>query len=101
MGLFLVVAPALGIAADGRVPRGSSVRVASEFPGTDVGAQVNAAYADLPDHGGAIYLNEGGTFSTPIAFTTPGKPVLLVGLPGDVVTLTYTGTGGTALTFGE
>jgi hypothetical protein len=78
---------------------GSSVRVASEFPGLDIGAQINAAYADLPPAGGAIRLNAGGSFATPIIFGTKDKPVVLEGIPGDVGTLTYTAATGTAITF--
>lgn len=78
---------------------GPSVRIASDFPGADIGAQINAAYADLPPGGGAILLKTGGSFSTPVVFGTEDKPVLLEGLPGDVVTLTYTATAGTAITF--
>ncbi len=46
-----------------------------------------------------IVLREGGSFSTPISFAQNGKPALLIGVPGDVVTLTYTGADGTAITF--
>jgi hypothetical protein len=67
---------------------GPSVRLASFFPGADLGERINAAYADLPPGGGAILLSEGGSFSTPIVFSTEGKPVVLEGLPADVVTLT-------------
>ena len=75
------------------------VRKASDFPGADIGDQINAAYADLPAQGGAIMVEQGGTFSTPIVFATPGKPALLIGLPGDIIMLTYAGTSGTAITF--
>ncbi len=85
--------------AAGIYAAGPSVRNASTFPGVDIGDQINAAYADLPAQGGAIMLEQGGAFSTPIVFGTDGKPALLIGLPGDIVTLTYTGTGGTAITF--
>src|SRR5260370_7763657 len=78
---------------------GPSVRNASAFPGVDIGDQINAAYADLPAQGGAIMLEQGGAFSTPIVFGTDGKPALLIGLPGDIVTLTYTGTAATAISF--
>jgi len=78
---------------------GPSVRVVPALAGADIGAQINAAYADLPATGGAIILIEGGSFSTPISFATPNKPVLLEGLPGDVITLTYTGSSGAAVTF--
>src|SRR6266852_323570 len=81
-------------------PHGSpSVRTASDFPGSDLGAQITAAYADLPAHGGAILLTESGTISTPIVFGTNGKPVLLIGLPGNIITLPYSGATGTAITF--
>jgi hypothetical protein len=77
----------------------SSVRNASDFPGADIGAQINAAYADLPPAGGTILLKAGGSFSVPIVFGTKDKPVLLQGIPGDVVSLTYTATSGTAIIF--
>ncbi|SRR5579864_1557556 len=80
-------------------PRSPSIRVAADFPGTDVGGQINAAYADLPDNGGQISVTEGGSFATPIVFGKNNKPVLVVGVPGDVVNLIYTGTSGTAITF--
>jgi len=77
----------------------SSVRKASAFPGADIGEQINAAYADLPSQGGAILIDQSASFSTPIAFATDGKPALLIGLPGDIVTLAYTGDSGSAITF--
>jgi len=83
---------------EGRRRSSPSVRYASDFPGVDVGARIDAAYAALPPGGGAVIVEDGGSFSIPVAFNTPGKPVLLSGLPGDVVTLTWTGTG-TAVTF--
>jgi hypothetical protein len=82
----------------GLTPQGSSVRYASTFPGQDVGDQINRAYADLPSSGGMI-VTEGGSFASPIVFATKDKPVLLVGIPGDVVTLTYAGASGVAITF--
>ena len=81
------------------VGAGPYVRVASSFPGTDVGEQIAAAYADLPGQGGLIVLTTGGSFSKPLVFGENGKAVLLVGLPGDVITLTYAGTTGAAITF--
>ena len=96
---FLLTCLCLANPVDASLPQGPSVRVAADFPGGDIGSKINAAYADLPDRGGVIILKEGGAFSTPISFARNGKPVLLIGIPGDVVTLTYTGTGGTAVTF--
>ncbi|HEX5226666.1 MAG TPA: hypothetical protein VFW44_03110 [Bryobacteraceae bacterium] len=103
--LLCVCAALLGVAnaraADGHAQsrRMSRFTVSeADFLGEDVGQRINAAYAALPPTGGEIMLEESGSFSTPVAFTTPGKPVLLTGIPGDVVTLTFTGTG-TAMTF--
>ncbi|HKE23207.1 MAG TPA: hypothetical protein VKB88_12655 [Bryobacteraceae bacterium] len=100
LSVLLTVLPIFG-AERGSVfaMEGPSVRVASNFPGADIGAQINAAYADLPSGGGAILLQTGGAFATPVVFGTKDKPVLLEGLPGDVVTLTYTATAGSAITF--
>ncbi|HEY1241040.1 MAG TPA: hypothetical protein VGF16_10805 [Bryobacteraceae bacterium] len=77
----------------------ASVRYAAVSSGTDMGAQINALYDSLPPAGGVIYVEESASFATPIVFGTDGKPVLLIGLPGDVVTLTYTGSSGVAITF--
>jgi hypothetical protein len=85
--------------AIGAVTEGPNVRKAAAFHGVDIGEQINAAYADLPATGGAILLEESAAFSTPIVFGADGKPALLIGLPGDIVTLTYTGNSGTAITF--
>jgi hypothetical protein len=73
---------------------------ATDFPGADIGAQVNAAYAALPSTGGTIIIPAGSySQSTAILFTTASKPVLLKGDPAGAATLTWTGTGtSTALT---
>jgi hypothetical protein len=76
-----------------------SVRYASTTPGMDMGAEINALYESLPATGGEIVVQESASFAIPIVFGTNGKPVLLVGLPADIVTLTYTGSTGTAITF--
>lgn len=50
------------------------------FAGSDIGAQINSAYALLPANGGTIKIipsNSCYSYSTPIAFTTSGKYVLL------------------------
>src|SRR3984885_4662451 len=96
---FLVFFPLIAFAADRFSPRDPSVVNAANFPGADIGEQINTAYASLPARGGVIMLIESSSFSTPIVFEQNGKPSLLIGLPGDVVTLTYTGAGGTAMTF--
>jgi len=75
------------------------VRHASPAPGVDMGAEINALYDSLPAAGGEIVVEQSASFATPILFGTNDKPVLLVGLPADIVTLTYTGLGGTAITF--
>src|ERR1700722_3639761 len=77
----------------------SSIRYASPIPDMDMGAEINALYDSLPPTGGEIVVKESASFATPIVFGTNNKPVLLVGLPADIVTLTYTGPDGTAITF--
>lgn len=76
-----------------------NVRFADQFSGSDIGAQINAAYTNLPSTGGVIVVAKAGSFSTPIVFNTVGKRVLLIGSPGGSVILTYTPTTGTAITF--
>jgi hypothetical protein len=77
----------------------SSIRYAAPIPVMDMGSEINALYDSLPSVGGEIVLQESASFVTPIVFETHNKPVLLVGLPGDIVTLTYPGSSGTAITF--
>jgi hypothetical protein len=76
-----------------------SIRYTLPVRGVDMGTQINALYNSLPANGGVIVVKASASFATPIVFGTKDKPVLLVGLPGDVVTLTYTGYAGTAITF--
>jgi hypothetical protein len=78
---------------------GSSFRLASPIPGMDLGVEINAIYDSLPATGGVIAVQQSASFSTPIVFGTKDKPVLLTGLPADIVTLTYTGLSGVAMTF--
>jgi hypothetical protein len=82
-----------------RVPSASSIRYAVPVSGVDMGAQINNLYNSLPATGGEIVVKESATFATPVIFGTKDKPVLLVGLPADIVTLTYTGLTGVAVTF--
>ncbi len=63
-------------------PRFAQILDASQFPGSDIGAQINNAYAALPATGGHIIIPakaDGScyNFSTPIVFATAGKYVLL------------------------
>lgn len=76
----------------------NQVRYASQFPGSDCGAKINAAYVDLPPDGGKIVIEASCIFATPIFFNTPGKMGLLEGFPGASVNLTFTGLSGTAIT---
>ena len=81
---------------------------ANSFPGSDIGAQINSAYADLPAAGGTIqvYIPAGGlSFSTPVSINTASKPARIEclsnsGLPYSETLngLTYTGSGA-AFTF--
>src|SRR3954447_2405962 len=77
---------------------GSVARISTNFSGADCGAQINAAYADLPSAGGKIIVPSSCTFATPILFGTANKVAILEG-SGNPTTLTYTGTTGTAVTF--
>lgn len=73
----------------------------SNFPGSDIGAKINAAYASLPSSGGIIQLEPSATcytFTTPIVFGTGSKNVILRGTGGSTC-LQYTATSGTAITF--
>ncbi len=74
----------------------NNVLYADQFPGVDMGAKINNAYASLPSGGGQIVVTASSTFSTPINFNTAGKFVNLKCNPN--VQLTYTGTG-TSTTF--
>jgi hypothetical protein len=99
-----LVSSGLSIASNlvgvGTVPVATApIRYASAIPGVDMGTEINALYDTLPATGGEIVVQESASFATPILFGTNGKPVLLVGLPADIVTLTYTGSSGVALTF--
>lgn len=65
---------------------------ASTFPGSDIGAKINAAYAALPATGGNITVPSGTfSFSTPIVFGTNNKFFHLMG-QGQGTVLNYTGT---------
>ena len=73
--------------------------------GTDVGAALNTAYANLPATGGTIYVaSTGGAgathalFSTPIVFGTSGKTVSVIGVGENATVLEWTPLTGTAMT---
>jgi hypothetical protein len=60
---------------------------------SDIGTQINAAYAALPSTGGIIVIPAGSySFSNEIAITTAGKTAMIECAPGGQTTLTYTGT---------
>ena len=80
------------------------------WPGADIGAWINAAYAALPPNGGAIdvFCDSGSAaanFSTPVIFNTSNKYVKLRGRctansSGGGLTLNYTPTAASvAMTF--
>jgi len=78
-------------------------RYAENFTGADIGAKVNAAYADLPPAGGTIVITPSSDgscveFTTPIVFGINQKPVLLAGTP-NATCIHYTATSGAAITF--
>jgi hypothetical protein len=84
-----IVAPPVQIfCGSGSIVLGSSLNSPIQalwFPGSDIGAQINNAYAALPVQGGNIVVAPNSTgncynFSTPIAFTTVNKYVTLTGV---------------------
>jgi hypothetical protein len=84
-----------------------SIRYADQFPGVDIGDQINHAAADCPPSGCVIHVAAGNySFSTQITLHT-GYPLTLVCDPGgnqnggSVATtlLNYVGQSGTAITF--
>jgi hypothetical protein len=84
-----------------------SVRYADQFPGVDIGDQINHAAADCPPSGCVIHVAAGNySFSTQMTLHT-GYPLTLVCDPGgnqnggSVATtlLNYVGQSGTAITF--
>lgn len=72
---------------------------ASQFPGSDIGAQINNAYAAAVAasvKGCIITLPAGAfSFSTPINIGTDGVRASIRGCPGDGTMLTYTGANST------
>ena len=78
----------LGTQVQGVLPAangGNAALVATSFPGSDIGAQINAAYAACPANTGCAILvppPAGGSFYkmvTPIVFGTSGKNVSQIG----------------------
>ncbi len=80
----------------------NSIRFADQFPGLDIGAQINAAYADCPATGCTIMLPASlscHSYSTPIVFGTSSKAVVLKGASRHATCLSYTSDAGNAVTF--
>jgi hypothetical protein len=84
-------------AGDVVVKQLNNIRFASQYPGADIGAKINAAIADLPAEGGTVLVDVQGSnsFSTPITIT---KPLRMTGLGRHATVLNYTGTAGAAVT---
>jgi len=89
--------------------RVGNIRWADQFPGSDIGAKINNAYADCPAAGCVIQVALGNySFSTPIVFG-PGPPPKLrcggstSGIPisNGAVQLNYTASSGNAITFND
>jgi hypothetical protein len=73
------------------------IRHANQFPGIDIGTQINNAYADCPANGCHIKVDAGNyVFATPILFSTVAKPAWLECDPG-MTTLTYAPVSGNAI----
>lgn len=74
------------------------------FSGSDIGAQINAAYASLPPEGGEIAVlpqSSGNCYvdTTQIYFGTPMKFVSVYGFGGNTSCIQYTSTSGSLFTF--
>lgn len=84
-----LVTAALGQAGSASIERGTPVNPLS-FPGTDIGAKVNAAIAAMPVRGGTVRIPAGDySFASTIKLTRPGQH-----LTCDAgATLHYTGSG--------
>ncbi len=65
--------------------------------GSDIGAWINSAYTNCPSVGCRIVVTGGGSFTTPVVFSTSGKRAFVECIH-DGITLTYTGSG-TAFTW--
>jgi hypothetical protein len=75
---------------------------ATQFPGSDIGAQINAAYgsSSCPSTGCHIRVPAQSScyqYLSPISFAVNGKPVLLEGDPNGMSCIQYTGTTGSAV----
>ena len=80
------------------VNRFERLRFADQYPGSDIGAQVNSAIADLGSAGGVVEIPAGSyAFSTTI---TINQPYTWVRCQGWATILTYTGSG-TAVMMGD
>lgn len=83
--------PVHNVNANWATDHGSQVYNALGYPGSDIGAQVNAATAASPATGGIVFIPAGSyTYSTPIVLN---KPVWLTGSGAYSTRLTYTGSG--------
>jgi hypothetical protein len=72
--------------------------------GSDIGAQINAAYGSLPPQGGEIAVlpqSNGNCYvdTTQVYFGTPMKFVSVHGFGGNIVCIQYTPTSGSLFTF--
>ncbi len=96
----LVALILLAAAAAAQSPVG--VLNATQFSGADVCAQINAAYAALPNGGGTIVVPAAGSpagyqCTTPVLISTPGKYAMIKGVGGTKIQ--WLPTTGTMFTF--
>lgn len=89
---------------------GSGAPYTTCWGSSDIGAQINAAYAACPSSGCHIVVTPGAySYTTPIVFGNSNKGALLTcdrgqvlqQVPTGITTLTFTPTSGTAITFNE
>src|SRR6266545_1872380 len=108
--LFCVLAafPDLGQGTQVHAKSLGGVEYADQFPGVDIGDQINNAYAACPSTGCHIVVPPGDySFTTPIVFGISNKAAVvdcsrgwvLQQVPTATTRLRYTGTNGAAITF--
>ncbi len=86
-------------AAETLIANLETILFADQYTGSDIGAQINTAYAALPSTGGTIMIPSGTySYSTPIVFGTDGKFCSLRGVSPAATFLKYTPTSGNAIT---
>jgi hypothetical protein len=76
---LLAVLPAVAAQQPNIQSAQPNIQYAQNYGGADVGAQINAAYAALPESGGEIVVSKSATFRTPSLSKSETSPFFLWG----------------------